>query len=163
MRQVLETIRPREGIPGGLQSNRVRWRKAWESQWHAGGTGNTGSESGSTSDMSGSTSNHSRAVWEKHHLREHCWCVWTSYLLLIVQRFLKLMYSVCIPIYVSMYLYCYPSTHGESGLAAGGAWEQFNAPLEMTMEQTQRYTPRLWLSKVGDPLGCCNQPDFQTH
>jgi hypothetical protein len=33
---------------------------------------------------------------------------------------LKLMYSVCIPIYVSMYLYSYPSAHGKSGLAAGG-------------------------------------------
>jgi hypothetical protein len=33
----------------------------------------------------------------------------------------KLMYSVCIPISVSMYLYSYPSTHGISELAAGGA------------------------------------------
>jgi hypothetical protein len=31
------------------------------------------------------------------------------------------MYSVCILIYVSMYLYSNPSTHAISGLAAGGA------------------------------------------
>jgi hypothetical protein len=34
---------------------------------------------------------------------------------------IKVMYSVCIFIYVSMYLYSYPSTHAISGLAAGGA------------------------------------------
>ena len=51
------------------------------------------------------------------------------------------MYSVCILIYVSMYLYSYQSTHGISGLAAGGAWEQFEVRLKMTIEWTQRYTP----------------------
>jgi hypothetical protein len=39
----------------------------------------------------------------------------------IIQRLVKLMYSVCMLIYVSMYLDSYPSTHGKSGLAAGGA------------------------------------------
>ena len=34
---------------------------------------------------------------------------------------ITVMYSVCILIYVSMYLYSYPSTHAISGLAAGGA------------------------------------------
>jgi len=34
---------------------------------------------------------------------------------------ITVMYSVCILIYVSMYLYSYPSTHTTSGLAAGGA------------------------------------------
>ena len=72
--------------------------------------------------MSGSTSNHSRAVWEKQHLLwERCWCAWNSLLLKIVQRFLKLMYSGCIVIYVSMYLYSNQSTDSISGLAAGGA------------------------------------------
>jgi len=41
------------------------------------------------------------------------------------------MYSVAILIYVSMYLYSYPSTHGISGLAAGGAWEQFEVRLKI--------------------------------
>jgi len=49
----------------------------------------------------GGTVNHCRAVWEKQ-LWECCWCAWKSYLLLIIQRFLKLMYSVCILIYVSI-------------------------------------------------------------
>jgi len=34
---------------------------------------------------------------------------------------IKVMYSVCIPINVSMYLCAYSSTHAISGLAAGGA------------------------------------------
>jgi hypothetical protein len=53
---------------------------------------------------------------------------------LIVQQLLKLMYSVCILIYVSMYLYSYPSTHGISGLAAGATGDQFEAGLKMTIE-----------------------------
>jgi len=36
-------------------------------------------------------------------------------------NFYELMYSVCILIYVFMYLYSYPSTHSISGLAAGSA------------------------------------------
>jgi hypothetical protein len=47
---------------------------------------------------------------------------------------LKLVYSVCIPIYVSMNVYSYPSTHGISGLAAGGASEQLKVRLKMMME-----------------------------
>jgi len=35
---------------------------------------------------------------------------------------------------VSMYLFSYPSTHGISGLAAGGALEQFEVRLKMTIE-----------------------------
>ena len=35
---------------------------------------------------------------------------------------------------VSMYLYSYPSTHGISALAAGGAWEQFEVHLKMTIQ-----------------------------
>jgi len=44
------------------------------------------------------------------------------------------MYSVCILSYVSMYLYSYQSTHGISGLAAGGAGEQLEVRLKMTIE-----------------------------
>ena len=43
----------------------------------------------------------------------------------IIEQLLKLMSSVCILIYVSMYvsiyLYSYASTHGIFGLAAGGS------------------------------------------
>jgi len=65
-------------------------------------TRSAGDKPGSSGDMSGCTSNHSRAVWEKHLLWERCWYAWKSQLLLIVHRFLKLMKSVCILIYVSM-------------------------------------------------------------
>jgi hypothetical protein len=72
--------------------------------------------------MSGSASNHSRAAWEKHHLLwERCRCAWYSWLRLIVQRYLKLMYSGYIFIYVSKYLYSYQFAHRIAGLAAGGA------------------------------------------
>jgi len=63
------------------------------------------------------------------------------------------MYSVCILIYGSMYLYSYPSTHDISGLAAGGAWEQFEVRLKITIQWTQRYTLRPWSSVFGDALG----------
>jgi len=64
--------------------------------------GSTSDNSGSASDMPGSTSNHCKPVWEKWHLWERCRCAWKSQLQLIIQRFLKLMYSVCILIYVSL-------------------------------------------------------------
>jgi len=63
-------------------------------------SGSADHKSGSADDKPGSTSNHCRAVWEKHLLWECCWCAWKSLLLLIIQQFLKLMYSVCILIYV---------------------------------------------------------------
>jgi len=63
------------------------------------------------------------------------------------------MHSVCILIYVSMYLYSYRSTHVISGLAARGDWEQLEVHLRMTMEWTQRYTPRPWSSEFGDAIG----------
>jgi len=52
----------------------------------------------------------------------------------------------------SRYLYSYPSTHGISGVAAGGTWEQFEKCLRMTIKWTQRDTPRLWLSNFWDAL-----------
>jgi len=63
------------------------------------------------------------------------------------------MYSVWILIYVSMYLYSYPSTHGISGLAVGGAWEQFEVRLKMTIEWSPRCTWRLWSREFGDAIG----------
>jgi hypothetical protein len=83
----------------------------------------------------GCSLSHFREVGEKDHLlTERCWCAWKLSLLLIIQQFLKLMYSVCILIYVSMYLYSYPSTHGVPRLAADGAREQFNGRLTMTID-----------------------------
>jgi len=49
-------------------------------------------------------------------------------------HFQKLMHSVCILIYVSMYLYSYLSTDGISGLAARGDCQQFEVRLKMTIE-----------------------------
>ena len=63
------------------------------------------------------------------------------------------MYSVCIVIYVSMYLYSYPSIHGISGLHAGGVWEEFDVHLKMTIGGTQKYTPRPWSSEFRDAIG----------
>jgi hypothetical protein len=59
-------------------------------------------------------------------------------LLLMVQQFLKLMYSVCILIYISMYQDSYPSTHGISGLDMGGVGEQSEVHRKMTFERTPR-------------------------
>jgi len=42
--------------------------------------------------------------------------------------------SMYLCIYVSMYLYSYLSTHGISGLAAGGDCQQFEVRLKMTIE-----------------------------
>jgi hypothetical protein len=47
-------------------------------------------------------------------------------------------------IYVSMYLYSYPSTHDIWGLAVGGAWEKFVVHLKMMIEWTQRFTWSQW-------------------
>jgi len=62
-----------------------------------------------------------------------------------------------------MYLYSYPSTHAISGQAAGGAWEQFEVRLKMTIEWTRRFTPRLWSSDFGDALGGSNWASLEIH
>jgi len=62
-----------------------------------------------------------------------------------------------------MYLYSYPSTHTISGLAAGGAWEEFMVRLKMTIEWNQRYTPRLWSSNFGDALGGADRAYLKIH
>jgi len=49
-----------------------------------------------------------------------------------------------------MYLYCYLSTHGISGLAARGECQQLDVHLKMMIEWTRRYTPRPWSSECGD-------------
>jgi len=67
------------------------------------------------------------------------------------------MNSVCILIYVSMYLYSYQSTDGISGLAAGGAWE------ELTIKWTQRFIPMLWLSELGDSIGYRDWVNSEMH
>ena len=62
-----------------------------------------------------------------------------------------------------MYLYSYPSTHGISGLAAGGAWEQFEVRLKMTIDWTQRYTQRPWPSEFGNAVGGRNRAYLEIH
>ena len=75
----------------------------------------------------------------------------------------KLVYSICILLHVSMYLYSYPSTHGISGLAEGAAWEQFKVRLIITIEWPQRYTPRPWSSVFGDTLGANDRVNLEMH
>jgi len=62
-----------------------------------------------------------------------------------------------------MYLYSYQSTHGISGLPAGGAWEQFEVHLKMTTKWTQRYSLRPWLSEFGDALGGRDGASLEMH
>ena len=73
------------------------------------------------------------------------------------------MHSVCILIYVSMYLYSYLSTHGISGLAARGDWEQLEVRLKMTIELPQRYTPRPWSSNFGNALWGRDWANLEMH
>jgi len=73
------------------------------------------------------------------------------------------MHSVCILIYVSMYLYSYLSRYGISGLAARGDWEKFEMRLRMTIEWTQRYTLRPWLSKFWHALGGLDRVNSDMH
>jgi len=53
-------------------------------------------------------------------------------------------------IYVSLYVYSYPSTDGISGLAADSASEQFKVHLKMIIEWTEWCTWRWWLNQLGD-------------
>jgi hypothetical protein len=64
---------------------------------------------------------------------------------------ITVMYSVCILIYVSMYLYSNPSMHAISGLAAGGAWEQF----EVRLENDDRVNSEIYSEAVIEQLWRC--------
>jgi len=117
----------------------------------------TENQPGSASDNPGSTSNYKRAVWEKQHLVwDHSWGAWKSLLLLVIQWFLKLMYSVCILIYESMYQYCFPSTHDILVLRAQFAEELLDTWRTIKLEWTQIYTLRRLFSGLADALGGCN-------
>jgi len=73
------------------------------------------------------------------------------------------MYSVCILIFVSMYLYSYPSTHGISGCrrclrAIRGAPENddrvnLEMHLEAVIDRVWRCTGKPWSSEFGDAFG----------
>ena len=89
----------------------------------------------------------------------HLEIIATTYHLTILNH----MYSVCILIYVAMYLYSCPSTRGISGLAAGGAWAEFEVCLKITIKWTQRYTLRQWSSKFGDTLGGRDTVNSEMH
>jgi len=69
------------------------------------------------------------------------------------------MYSICLLICVSMYLYSYPAIHAISELA----WEQFKVRLKMTIEWTQRYTWRQLLCELRDALGGCDRASLEMH
>jgi len=56
-------------------------------------------------------------------------------------------------VFSSMHLYSYLSVHSITGLAVGGAWEQFEVSLKMRIKWTQRYTPRPWSTEFADSLG----------
>jgi len=148
MHQFQASIGPWEGILADLKSNcECQWQACWERRC---------------------------PVWE--HLQSQYSSVWktTSCSGILQVRleiiattncsmFFTLTYSVCIVVYVSMYLYSYPSTHGISGLAPGSAWEKLEVCLKMTIKWTQRYTMRRWSSKFGDALGGIGRVDSEIH
>jgi hypothetical protein len=55
-----------------------------------------------------------------------------------------------------MYLYGDSSTHGMSGLAADGGWEQFGVHLKITFKWKVKHSPMPWSNECGDALGVCN-------
>jgi len=103
------------------------------------------------------TSNHYRVVWNKWHiLWECCRCARKLLLLHIVRSFLILIHLVWIRIYVSIYLYCYPSTHDIFGLAVNSAWAIGGVPedgswvnLAMYLEEINEVTLKMHIeSKI---------------
>jgi len=86
----------------------------------------------------------------------------TTYRSTIVKTHVFRLYSH-LWINVSMYRYSYPSTHGISALAAGGAWEQFEVHVKMTIQWTQIYYPGPWLSEFGDTLRGRDGVNFEMH
>jgi len=64
-------------------------------------------------------------------------------------------------VFSSMYIYSYPSTHSISGLAADGAWEQFEVCLRMAVELSERYALRLGASEYRATFGGRNQVDLE--
>jgi len=107
----------------------------------------------------GSTLNDCRAVWE-NIFGNAPGAPW--------HRSYYLLFNGCYNWYIqfifsAMYLYSYPTTHGMSGQAAGGACEQVEAHLKMTIEWTQKYTQRLWSSKFGDALGGRDRVNSEKH
>ena len=126
--------------------------------------GSAGNKSESSDLNPGSMSNDCRALREQHYLHwEHCWCVRKLSLLLIVEQFFKLMYSVWVFIYLSIYQYSYRSIHHTSSLAAGCAWEECEVDLKLTIEWAQRYPLRLWSCEFGDALGGWDQVNWEMH
>jgi hypothetical protein len=62
-----------------------------------------------------------------------------------------------------MYLYSYTSTHDIFGLAAGGASEQLEVRLRMTIERTQRNTWWWLCGELRDALGGRNRASLKMH
>jgi hypothetical protein len=118
---------------------------------------------GGAGDKSESTSNHCRAVWDtKHLLWEQCWGARKAELLLIVQRFLKLISSVCILIYVYIMLPIYTQYIWTGSTRCLGAIQRVHENddemnteihVETVIEPVPRCTCRRKLRKFGDTDG----------
>ena len=65
--------------------------------------------------------------------------------------------------HLCIYLHSYQSTHSIPRLAAGGASEQFEVQLKMTIWWTERYTPRPSPSVLGDALAGREVVNSQMH
>jgi len=63
--------------------------------------------------------------------------------------------------YVSTYLYSYPSKHGITRLAAGGFSDEFKVRVEIKIELTQTRTPRPCSSEFGDAVGGHDQATLE--
>jgi len=123
-------------MPAGLQSNWERRRQAWEG-W--------------------------RQAWE--HLGAPATNLAAPATCLGAPR-ITVMYSVCILIYVSMYLCIYIATHLHTlYLDWLQAVHESNSRFswKMTIEWTQRYTPRRCSSGIGDALGGCDRVNLEMH
>jgi len=165
MRQLQESIRPKEGIPAGLRSNwDLRWlaqgyqgsdcdklentsecqRELWVDLWTA---GSAGDRPGSADDQAGSISNRCQAVWENNIFFGNTACAPGNHSYYL--SFNEIQTSCIQFVFSSIYLCSYPSTDCISVLAAGGAWVEFKERLKMMIGWTQGYTPRLRSSESG--------------
>jgi len=86
----------------------------------------------------------------------------TTYHSTIVKTQVFWLYShLCIK--VSIYLYSYPSTLGISALASGGAWEQFQVHLKITIQWTEIFDLGPWSIQFGDTLRDYDRVNLEMH
>ena len=117
--------------------------------------------SGTAINKPGSTSDYYRPVWESDFFFGNIAGTFGNHIHYLSFNDFQ---NSCIPFaFWSMYQYSYPSTISIAELAAGGAWEKFKIHLKMTIECTQKYTARPWLSKYRDELGSGNGANSRIH